>query len=60
MYEGSADKFGKIYENPFMAQPKFNGHTVQIDFAGKVSGPMMFTSNIAEQVYGAGKEYDGA
>ena len=48
--------------------PTWNGHTVQIDFKDKVGGvdtgkgamtSMTFTSNIAEQVYGAPKQYDG-
>lgn len=60
VYDGSSDQFTKIYENPFQAEPKFNGHTVQIDFKDKVSGPMTFTSNIAQQVYGAPKKYNAA
>ena len=28
IFDGSADQFTKIYENPYQAQPKFNGHTV--------------------------------
>ena len=59
VYDGSADQFTKIYENPYQAEPKFNGHTVQVDFADTVTGPMTFVSNIAEQVYGAPKQFSG-
>ena len=52
------DSFQKTYSNQVNANPKFNGHTNQVNL--DLEGPSnSFTSLIATQFFDADKEYDG-
>jgi carbonic anhydrase len=58
VYDSSKDDFSKEYSNQEDSTPKFNGHTSQVNL--KLNGPPnMFSSNIAEDIFGADQKWDG-
>lgn len=58
VYNSKKDAFTKTYSNQVDANPKFNGHTNQIDLDA-ADGTNMFTSQIASNIFGADNEFSG-
>jgi carbonic anhydrase len=51
--------FTKAYSNQVDANSKFNGHTSQVNLDA-ANGSSMFTSKIAEQIFGADNEFSAS
>jgi carbonic anhydrase len=60
VYDAEKDAFTKAYSNAIDVNPKFNGHTNQVNLDVSATAPSnMFTSQVAAEIFGADTEFDG-